>query len=333
MTPRERYLAVLRGGRPDVLPRLPILMQFAAEHIGSCYGAFASDYRVLVEANLRCAEEFGIDQLNTMSDPYRETAGFGALIEFPRDGVPICPKPPLEEDPDVAKLPRPDPMQAPRMRDRIEAVRAYKAQAGDRFSIMGWVEGPAAEAADLRGVSNFFVDLLDDPAYANSLMARCVDTAIDFARPQVAAGADTIGIGDAVASQVSAKVYESLILPHEQRLVAALHGMNAHVRLHICGNIRHLLHGIATLGLDVIDIDHLVSLAEARRVLGPGIALAGNVDPVSCVMRGSPEAIAAAVRRCYAEAGGPFIVNAGCEIPASTPPQNLSALCRPIAPA
>jgi hypothetical protein len=32
MTPLERYLAVLHGGRPDVLPRLPILMQFAAEH-------------------------------------------------------------------------------------------------------------------------------------------------------------------------------------------------------------------------------------------------------------------------------------------------------------
>jgi MtaA/CmuA family methyltransferase len=326
-------MAVLHGGRPDVLPRLPILMQFAAEHIGSNYGAFASDHRVLTEANMRCAGEFGIDQLNTMSDPYRETAGFGAPIEFPRDGVPICLKPPLEDDPDLAKLPRPDPLQAPRMRDRVEAVREYKARAGDRFSIMGWVEGPAAEAADLRGVSNFFMDLLDDPAYAQELMARCVETAIDFARPQAAAGADTIGIGDAVASQVSAKTYESLILPHERRLVAALHEMGVRVRVHICGNTRHLLPGMATLGLDVIDIDHMVGLAEARRVLGPKVALAGNVDPVACVMRGSPETIAAAIRGCYAEAGDPFMVNAGCEIPASTPPANLSALCRPIAPA
>src|ERR1019366_695282 len=140
---------------------------------------------------------------------------------------------------------------APRMRDRIEAVRAFKDRAGDRYSIMGWVEGPAAEAADLRGVSNFFVDLLDEPAYADALMARCVETAIEFAGSQLAAGADTIGIGDAVASQVSAAVYESLILPHEKRLVSALHQMHALVRLHICGNITHLLPGIATLGLDI----------------------------------------------------------------------------------
>jgi len=332
MTPRERYMAVLEGDRPDVLPRMPILMQFAAEHIGSYYGAFASDHRVLVEANLRCAKEFGIDQLSAISDPYRETAGFGAPIEFPRNAVPVCLKPPLEDDPDLAKLPRPDPLKAPRMRDRVDALSSYKARVGDRYSIMGWVEGPAAEAADLRGVSNFFVDLLDDPDYANALMARCVETAVDFASAQVAAGADTVGIGDAVASQVSAPLYESLILPHERRLVASVQAMHARVRLHICGNIKHLLPGIATLGLDMVDIDHMVSLAEARRALGPKVVLAGNVDPVGCVMRGSPETIAAAVLRCHAEAGKPFMVAAGCEIPASTPPANLAALCRPIVP-
>jgi MtaA/CmuA family methyltransferase len=332
MTPRERYLAVLGGGQPDILPRLPILMQFAAEHIGSHYGAFASDHRVLVEANLRCAEEFGLDQLSAISDPYRETAGFGALIEFPQDSVPRCRKPPLEDDPSLSKLPRPDPLAAPRMRDRIEAVQAFRTRAGDHYSVMGWVEGPAAEAADLRGASNFFMDLLDQPEYARALMARCVETAIDFGGAQIAAGAETIGIGDAVASQVSAATYESLILPYERQLVAALRGLGARVRLHICGNITHLLSGIATLGVDIVDLDHWVDLARARRVLGPRVVLAGNVDPVSCVMRGPPEAIRAAVSRCHAAAGMPFMVAAGCEIPAPTPPAHLHALCTPITP-
>lgn len=88
--------------------------------------------------------------------PYRETAGFGASLEFPLNAGPICLKPPLEDDPDVAKLPHPNPLTAPRMRDRLDALRAFRARAGDHDSIMGWVEGPAAEAADLRGLSNFF---------------------------------------------------------------------------------------------------------------------------------------------------------------------------------
>lgn len=330
MTSRERYLAVLHGRRPDFFPRIPILMQFAAEHIGSNYGAFASDHRVLVEANLRCAEQFGLDQVSTISDPYRETSGFGAPIEFQRDGVPICLKPPLEDDLDLAKLPRPDPLKAPRMRDRVDAVRAYRERAGERYSVLGWVEGPAAEAADLRGVSNFLMDLLDDADYARTLMARCVETGIAFARAQVDAGADTIGIGDAVASQVSPQVYESLILPAERELVAAVQGMGVYVRLHICGNITHLLPGIATLGVDILDVDHLASLATVRQAVGADVTLAGNVDPVACVMRGPPERVRAAIAACAKTAGGRFMVNAGCEIPAATPAAHLQALCAPL---
>lgn len=69
----DRYLCMLKGEAVDFVPRVPILMQFAAESIGSNYGAFASDYRVLVEANLHCAEVFGMDQVSAISDPYRET--------------------------------------------------------------------------------------------------------------------------------------------------------------------------------------------------------------------------------------------------------------------
>lgn len=332
MTPRERYLAVLSGRQPDVLPRVPILMQFAAEYIGSNYGAFASDHRVLVEANIRCAQDFGFDQLSTISDPYRETAGFGAPIEFVPNGVPICLKPPLEDDPDLAKLPQPEPMTAVRMRDRIDAVRLYRERTREHFSVLGWIEGPAAEAADLRGVSNFLMDLIDDPEYANALMERCVDNAIAFGRAQALAGADTIGVGDAVASQVSPAIYESLILPQEKRLVDALHALGVYVRLHICGNITHLLPGIATLGVDILDVDHMVDLAHTRRIVGSRVALAGNVDPVGGVMRGPPGLITAGVTRCYAAAGAPFLVNAGCEIPAATPPRHLWALCEPVKP-
>ena len=119
MTGYGRYMAVLDGQRPDLLPRLPILMQFAAEFIGSNYGAFASDYRVLIEANQRCIEHFGFDQVSAISDPFRETQGFGADIEFVRDGVPRCLSPPLADDKDFAKLPAPDPHRSERMLDRV----------------------------------------------------------------------------------------------------------------------------------------------------------------------------------------------------------------------
>lgn len=330
MTSLERYQNTVQNKPVDFLPRLPILMRYAAEYIGSNYGAFASDYRVLVEANIRCNTDFGIDQMNTMSDPYRETQGFGANIEYVRDGVPRCAHPPLENSKDLDALPRPDPMIAERMRDRIEAVRSYKSKFANNYTIMGWVEGPAAEAADLRGVGTYLIDLIDDPPFAEALMARCVDTAIDFARPQIASGADTIGIGDAIASQVSPKLYERLIQPQEKRLVTALKTLGATVRLHICGNITHLLPGIADLGVDIVDIDHLVDMKTARKVLGDKVVLTGNIDPVSGVINGTPRAIRETILKTYKNVGNPYMVNAGCEIPSGTPIEHLKALCEPV---
>ena len=330
MTPRERYFAVLEGRRPDLVPRIPILMRYAAEFIGSCYGDFAADHRVLVGANLACAAAFDFDQVSCISDPYRETQGFGARIEYPRDDVPRATHP-LSEDPDLSRLPRPDPERAERMRDRLEACRRYRAAAGDRFSILGWVEGPAAEAADLRDAANFLMDLMEEPEYAGALMDRCLETAIAFARAQLACGADTIGIGDAIASQVSPATYAALIQPREKALVRAIQAAGGRVRLHICGDIRRLLPSIADLGVDILDVDHMVGLAEARAAMGPGVVLAGNLDPVSDILRGAPPTIRAGVRRCRAEAGDPFMVNAGCEIPAGSPLDNLRALCDPIA--
>jgi MtaA/CmuA family methyltransferase len=330
MNGRERYFAVLAGRTPDIAPRVPILMRYAAEFIGSNYGAFAADHRVLVGANLACAAAFDFDQVSCISDPYRETQGFGARIEFPRDDVPRATHP-LADDPDLARLPRPDPGGAERMRDRLDACRRYRETCGGRYSILGWVEGPAAEAADLRDAGNFLMDLMEEPDYAAALMDRCLETAIAFAEAQLAAGADTIGIGDAIASQVSPAVYAELIQPRERRLVDAVHAAGGRARLHICGDITHLLPGIAALGVDILDVDHMVSLAAARAAVGPKVALAGNLDPVAAVLRGDPDTIRAGVRRCREEAGDPFLVNAGCEIPAGTPFAHLRALCEPCA--
>ena len=330
MTPRERYEAVLAGEPIDHVPRLPILMQFAAEYIGSNYGAFASDHRVLVEANLRCGEDFGMDQLSAISDPYRETAGFGGEIVFHENAVPECVRPPLAEDQDFGRLPVPDPLEAPRMRDRIDGVRLMRERTGDQYSVLGWIEGPAAEAADLRGVSEFLMDMMEEPQWCAELMERCTDAGIEFARAQIEAGADTIGVGDAICSQISPDLYEEMVLPRQQRLCAAIKEAGGRIRLHICGQTRHLWNGYRQLPLDLVDVDHLVDMAEIREALGPEPVLVGNLDPTADLRYGDPARIRAGLVEARAAAGLRWMASAGCEIPSGTPVENLRALCEPM---
>ncbi len=329
MNSYERYCGVLTGGPVDFLPRTPILMQYAAEYIGSNYAEFASNYRTLVKANAECAGDFGIDQISCISDPYRETHGFGSEIEYVTDGPPRSTHP-LGDSKDLSILRKPDPLRSERMLDRIKAIQAYKETFGGEYSILGWIEGPVAEAADLRDVMSFLMDLIEDEAFACDLMDLCLEVGIAFARAQVEAGADTIGIGDAIASQVSPNMYERLIQPREKQLVKAIKDMGAYVKLHICGNITHLLPGIADLDIDIIDVDHMVNVSTVRDAVGDRVAIAGNIDPVSAVQDGTPSSIRETILKIYNEVGNPYIVNAGCEIPSGTPPENLRALCEPV---
>jgi MtaA/CmuA family methyltransferase len=331
MNSLERYLATLSGQPADFLPRVPILMQFAAEHIGSNYAAFAADWRVLVEANLRCRNEFGFDQVSAISDPYREAQGFGAEIQYIEDHAPCLVRPPLADIRDLSPIRvEPDPYASERMFDRLLAVREFHARVGGECSILGWVEGPAAEAADLRGVQDFLMDLMDDEQASVALMERCTRTAIRFAEAQLEEGADTIGIGDAIASQLPPELYRRLIWPFEKQLIGAIHAKNGLVKLHICGNITHLLPHIGELGVDILDLDHMVDPAYARQCVGPEVAIAGRVDPVADVLNGTPESIRRAVAQSYAAIGNPHLVMAGCEIPAGTAVANLKALCEPV---
>ncbi len=322
-------MGMVRGERIDFVPRIPILMHFAARYIGAGYGDFARDFRVMFEANKRLVEDFGFEQLDVMSDPYRETSDFGGEITYSETMVPRCTAP-LANSKDLAQLARPDPLASERMKNAIDCIGEYKKFGFKEYSITGWVEGPAAEAADLRGVESFLMDMVDDEGFARELMDVCVDVGIDFAKAQIEAGCETIGVGDAIASQVSADLYERLILPGEKRLVEGIQANGGLVRLHICGDTNHLLPFIAELGIDIIDCDWQVDMKKAREILGTKVALAGNLDPVESVMRSTPKKIRQDLKAVYEEVGNPWFVNAGCEVPLDTPVENLRALCEPI---
>ena len=74
----------------------------------------------------------------------------------------------------------------------------------------------------------------------------------------------------------------------------------------------------------------MVDIATVREAVGRKPTIAGNMDPVSIVKDGTPEEIRRATANAYVESGNPYMVNAGCEIPAGTPIENLRALCEPV---
>jgi MtaA/CmuA family methyltransferase len=206
-------------------------------------------------------------------------------------------------------------------------LREFSRRAGDRLFIVGWVEGPVAEYADLRGVSNAAMDLLDDPAAVDAAMDTITDCAIEFITAQVEAGAHCVGIGDAFCSQIGPVLYRRFALERERRMVDHIHRLGAIAKLHICGNTTPILPDMIATGADIIDVDHLVpDMGRFALLLGPGQVFSGKADPVSVVQNAPPEKVAAAAVASVREAGGRCIVSAGCEITPGTPEANMRAL-------
>jgi MtaA/CmuA family methyltransferase len=326
----ERVLRRLKGESVDRPPNFDIFMAYAAHHIGQPLRKYYLDYRVLVDANLAMIDSFGVDIVQAISDPYRETHDFGADVEFPEDGLPICRRPLLEDSRGLRSLKKPDPTSGPRMLDRLCALRLMREKVRNETPVMGWVEGALAEAADLRGPGAILLDLFEQPEWLTELLEICVEVEIAFARAQVEAGADIVGLGDAIASQVSREIYCEFALPYERRIFEAVHAMGALTRLHICGNTTHLLPDMTNSGADIVDLDWMVDWKSACAEYGMQMALCGNVDPVAVMLQSGQEVVHDRIIDCLRPGGDRCISAAGCEIPDGTPEENLQAQRRAL---
>jgi uroporphyrinogen decarboxylase len=330
MTSYERTSRRLKGEPVDRPPNFDIFMTFAARRTGRPLKEYYLDYRVLVDANMRVVEDFDIDIVQAISDPNRECHDFGAEIEFPEDDMPLCWTPLIKEPEDLKKLQPPSPYTGKRMSDRLEAIRLFREKVGGEIPIMGWVEGALAEAADLRNINNVMVDLIERPEWAEELLEICVQVEIEFAKAQIEAGADIIGLGDAVASLVSPKMYRRFALPYEQRIFAAVHEMGALARLHICGNTNRIVDDMVQSGADIVDLDWMVDMAGVAAKHGDRISFCGNFDPVAVMLQGTPEQVYDASIHCMAIGGARSFSACGCEIPMYTPVENLHAQRRAL---
>ena len=328
MNKKQLFDSLAEGQKIDHTLFRPILMHFAARFNGHTYGEFASDYKVLVDCNIKALEHFDMDMVGLISDPYRETSAFGARVTFIPEGVPRCEKIIVKSWEDIQNLQRPDVCKCTRTMDRIKGAELFQKRLQGTVPVIGWIEGPLAEACDLAGVSQMMTQLMMEPDFCNLLLDKCMDTAKDFAKVQIEAGCDIIGIGDAICSQIDPFTYDTFVKERHREIIAFIHANGARTKLHICGDITHLLPSLKDLGTDILDLDYDVDIAYARSVVGGKTILCGNIEPV-LIQNSTPEEVERLSRQLIELHGHErFILSAGCEITVGTSVENLMAMRR-----
>jgi uroporphyrinogen decarboxylase len=133
-------------------------------------------------------------------------------------------------------------------------------------------------------------------------MDRLVDLALASLRSQLDAGASAVQVFDSWAGILTPAHYRSLVLPATQRLFVELADTHPGIPSILFGvGTGELLGAMAGAGSTVVGVDWRVPLDEARRRVGPGLGVQGNLDPALCL---STWEVAAAETREVLRAAG-----------------------------
>jgi MtaA/CmuA family methyltransferase len=235
---------------------------------------------------------------------------------------------------DLDRVPVPDPGSQGRYPLMLEALGRVVAALGREVCIVACFDQyPFSLASALMGLESALVRVVDDPAFVEAVMERCLEYGLAYGRALASGGAAVLSGGDSPAGLLGPEGYRAHAWPFERRLIEGLKSATGKpVSLHICGEAGPLLADMAATGADVVEIDQCVDLAQACRLVGRSTALWGNLDPVAVLARGTVEEVEAATRAALdtvAACGHErFVLSSGCTLPVETPPENLEAMLR-----
>ncbi len=326
MTGLERTISFLKGDSVDRPPFHPIIMRWAAKYAGIKYRDFCLDPFSKCRAMILSAQDFNIDWVTVMSDPWAEASAFGIQVEYPENSLPIDKGGHFPDAKTASRLKHYNPLENTRCSNRLTEIREFRKNVENELFVVGWVEGPIAEYVDLRRASDASVDFFLEPEAVEKTMDIIVESAMDFISLQVKAGAHCIGIGDAFCSQIGPELYNQFAFSRQKALVDHIHSEGALAKLHICGNTESILNDMILTGADIIDIDHLVpSMKRFVPLLNRYQVFSGKADPVTIIQEGNEDIITQTVVNDAREANDRCIISAGCEITPGTSVENMTA--------
>lgn len=332
MNALQRVETVLRGKTPDRVPVCLHNFWLAAKEVGVPLEKYLTQPETAARAHLCAVEKYGHDCILVDLDTTMLAEAMGAK----RDCTPNEPghiaAPAISSLAEVGKLKVVTPERDGRIPVLLEAVRIMARQVGREIAIRANADqGAFSLACLLRGMQEFLIDLAADPdnPALRQLLEVAYQSHLATHRALRAAGAHFTSLGDSPAGPdvISPAMFKRFARPYQERLVRELAAEGLFTVIHLCGNTTAILEQLAQYPACGFELDYKTDARRAKTLLGPGHVLFGNVDPGGVLARGTPAQVREATRRLIElwKPGGRFILNAGCAIPPTTPPENIQA--------
>lgn len=324
MTSKERFLAALKGQKPDRTPlaHVSALTTVELQKASGCFmPAVHTDPEQLARLGFANHEVLGFDAVSFIINYFSEPAACGCEIDYgATDTLPVYKSHPWQQAED-AKVPA-DLLDRPPIRTYLQTLSIAKKRYGDRIGVVGKVMGPFSMALVMHGLENLMMGMMDDPAKMKHFVETAAGALVRCANAQLEAGADAIAIGEggAGANMLSPDMYENFLMPIHQRMMREIHGPTV---MHICGDITPRLESMAKIGLTCFNFDWAIKPAAMKKASHGKFTLMGNVNTAD-LMNATPAKIEAQVAECLE--AGVEIISPGCAISPKCPTANLRAM-------
>lgn len=333
MNSLQRVQAVLQGQIPDRVPVCLHNFMMAAREAGVPMEKYRVDPKYIAQAHLQAWEKYGHDCLLIDTDTTMLAEAMGAKSECAPDEPGRIVTPAIHSLAEVDRLKVINPETDGRIPAIVEGVRLLAKQVGNEVAIRGNADQMAFSLACMvRGTQDLLMDLANEPynPAIHQLLEVCYQSHLAVHRALVEAGAHLTSVGDSLAGPdvVSPRMFNQFARPYEERLVKELSTKGTFTVVHICGDTTKILPYLTRYDFCGFELDYKTDAVITKSTVGVRHVLFGNIDPSEVIARGSPETVRKTTRQLISvwKPGGFFVLNAGCAIPPSTPPENIRTL-------
>ncbi|MDX2085798.1 MAG: uroporphyrinogen decarboxylase [Candidatus Melainabacteria bacterium] len=298
----------------------------------------------LIEAvSLQPIDAFGMDGCIVFSDILIPLEAMGLPLTFTDAKGPQLPQPIRVPD-DLNRLHVPDPVTEMdfvltglrRLRSRLNAHYPNVALIG--FAGAPWTLAVyAMEGESWKHGATIKSWLYQSPQALHALLGTLTETVIGYLNAQIEAGAQMVQLFDTWAGVIPTRFYPTFVQPYHQQVIAGVKA--THPTVPIVLYVKHsrgLLPWMAQTGADVISVDELTPLSEARALIsaqcqtsaqgqtGQNIpALQGNLDSAAMTLSDT-DTLAALTEQTLKQGGNQgYIFNLGHGVLPFTPRDNV----------
>ena len=259
-------------------------------------------------------------------------AGYASIIEYPLQTATL-------EDLEEYKWPNPAEI-FDFSRIRSQALQLYRE--GD-YAIVGNMGSPGnifEQSWYLRGMTEFFLDLMDNKEFAHALMSKITEIRKQNARyflAEVGEYLDVFQLADDLAMQngpyMSPELYREMIKPYQVELFRCVKDLTpAKIYYHSCGSVIRLLDDLIDVGVEILNPVQVsadgMQTDQLKRRFGNRLSFWGAIDTTEILPKGSEDDVRCAVRQVIRDLapGGGFVLASVHNLQSDIPPENITAM-------